>query len=448
MVSCWAIAKHAPSVRGLHLGNCNQITNIGLRSLSLRCHKLVKLDFTGCYLLDDLALATLAGGTWSIEELILTDCTGITDSGLSKFARSAGKLRKLDIRGCTNVGDYGDKSFKDIGAFCGNLEVLNVSGCKHISDAGLRAIAVGCPRLSFLSVAGCEAITGTSMKAISKHSSSLRTLSLTGCAKLTNKDVFTLQNARCAGNLSSIDVVGCPLLGDAGIACICRTFGNELRAVNFSKSAATDMVTSEIADYCKDLRSLDLSYCSAVTDNSVHIAAQRITALTKLVLTGNREVSPKTLMSYIGTKLEFAEMASQWVGYKPKDGAEELILGREVFRRQLAATVIIQCLFRRKKAFKIYREKRRWWLLHIVLPRVQSLFRGYMQRKRYLLINKRLLRERCAVKIQSAYRAYLMRLLKERKLKELAFMRYKQVKPIFIKLRLYKVLNHCYIDLP
>ena len=50
---------------------CNQITNVGLRSLSLRLMDLVSLDMSYCLTLDDIALTVIASGCWKLEHINL-----------------------------------------------------------------------------------------------------------------------------------------------------------------------------------------------------------------------------------------------------------------------------------------------------------------------------------------------------------------------------------------
>ena len=64
-----------------------------------------------------------------------------------------------------------------------------------------------------------------------------------------------------------------------------------------------------------------------------------MTSLTSLKLDHIRQISTRTLMSYIGV-LECVEMASKWVGYKPRANVENIISNRELFRLQTAKVTI------------------------------------------------------------------------------------------------------------
>lgn len=51
---------------------------------------------------------------------------------------------------------------------------------------------------------------------------------------------------------------------------------------------------------CKGLRSLDLQYCSHITDDSIHSLAKNISCLTSLKLDGNHKITTRALIMHIG----------------------------------------------------------------------------------------------------------------------------------------------------
>ena len=100
-----------------------------------------------------------------------------------------------------------------------------------------------------------------------------RTYARTGGSRLTDKDMSYFLSAKCRGQvLTYIDFTGAPLVTDRGIGCIMNAFGDTLRFINFSGTSATDEATQLIANGCQELRSLDLSRCARISDETVHIA--------------------------------------------------------------------------------------------------------------------------------------------------------------------------------
>ncbi len=130
-------------------------------------------------------------------------------------------------------------------------------------------------------------------------------------------------------------MTNCVNLTDKAVETLSASSGANLLSLNLSGTSVSDRASSLIARDCTNLRSLDLSRCGHITDNTVHSIARGVTSLTTLKLDNIRAVSTKTLMSYIGV-LEFVDMASKWVGYKPKANVEGLIRNRELFRLHAA----------------------------------------------------------------------------------------------------------------
>ena len=428
-VALWAIARHLGNgIKHLKLGGCHQITNVGLRSLSLKCADVESLDFSGCHRLNDLGLTTLSSGCWKLKKMILTNCTTISDAGLSRLAAACRELEELDLSGCTNVGEFGDKALKELGASCPKIEILNLMACKRVEDAGLIAVACGCPQLKVLKLSGCGGVTGNSLRAITQNASSMVSLKLSGSRFINDKGVRAFMTADMRHTLEHLDLSETQQLTDEGVATIVQSMPH-IASLSLGGSAATDTAAEVIASGLINLRKLDLSKCGGgetITDRTVHTLAQGVTGLTMLRLDGNRKVTTRALMGYIGKELEFCEMSPTYVGYRPKEGSDGLIAAREQYRLDLVACMKIQCLLRKKKAYIIYKEKRRWWLINRVIPRAQACYRGYKQRLKYYVLQRYLLEDRQAVVIQTYFRTAYNRWVKDRRLRELMFLAMKE----------------------
>ena len=82
-------------------------------------------------------------------------------------------------------------------------------------------------------------------------------------------------------------------------------------------------------------------------------------------------------MSHIGTHLEFCEMSPTYVGYRPREKSEDLIVGREKFKRATAAALKIQAVHRgRKTRMDILREKQEKEELEAAALKIQAVHRG------------------------------------------------------------------------
>ena len=457
-VSLWAIARHCVQLKCLVLSGCHQISHVGLRSLSLRLLDVVELDMSHCKSLDDLTMTVIASGCWHLERLKLRGCLGITDTGVGKVAKASERLQYLDMNGCTSVGEFGDHALKEIGAFCSQLRTLDLGGCKRVEDGGLRAIAQGCPELTELMLAGCEGITGRGFQALFKYGKSLTTLHLMGSKHIADRDLEPLHTSPLRHTLTNIDFTGCARLTDRGVATIAQSIGRSLTSLSVAKTKVTDHTPTLLAHHCSRLRALDLSFCAEITEHGVDTLARGVTGLTTLKLNGNGDrIDVRYLSAF---NLEFAVLALHWLGFQvgehtqanptpsfsllnqvqlvqlslsfdlirtlhhcflvltlslpplprtiqPRTNAYQAIQGAETKQLQKGSAILIQCMFRKKLAYRRYWDRRRWWLLSVVIVQFQAHVRGHLQRIKFRKIMWQVRRIKSATKIQSAFRTYI-----------------------------------------
>ena len=404
-VSLWAIARHCVNLKSLVLSGCHQISHVGLRSLSLRLLEVTELDMSHCKSLDDLTMTVIASGCWHLERLKLRGCLGITDTGVGKVAKASERLQYLDMNGCTAVGEFGDHALKEIGAFCSQLKTLDLGGCKRVEDGGLRAVAQGCPELEELMLAGCEGITGRGFQALFKYGRSLKTLHLMGSKHIADRDLEPLHTSPLRHTLTDVDFTGCVRLTDKGVAAIAQSIGRGLTSLSVAKTKVTDHAAALLAQHCSRLRSLDLSFCGEITEYGVNVLTRGVTGLTTLKLNGNGDrVDVRFLGAY---NLEFAVLALHWLGFQPRENAYQSIEGAETRQLQEGSAVLMQCLFRKKLAYRRYWARRRWWLLAVVMPRFQAHVRGHLQRVKFRKSKWQVTRIKSATRIQATFRTYV-----------------------------------------
>lgn len=125
----YQLVKTFPNLQILHLGYRNNITDTGLRYLSMLSN-LRTLNLDGCNI-TDLGLQYLSN-LKSLQSLRLLSCKKITDVGLQHLSMLK-KLQDLHLSHCNKITDTGLLYFKDK-----NLQNLNLWGCENITDASLR----------------------------------------------------------------------------------------------------------------------------------------------------------------------------------------------------------------------------------------------------------------------------------------------------------------------
>ncbi|KAK6117516.1 hypothetical protein DH2020_048736 [Rehmannia glutinosa] len=199
--------------------------------------------------------------------------------------------------------DIEEKHLEIVKNKCGhsirNLEVLNLNGCQKISDTGIELITYNCPKLKVFSIywnvrvlyAKLQNLTDESLKLIAENYQGLQMLNLTRCIKLTDRGLKMIL-LKCSSlrrlnlyalssftdvaykkislliHLQFLDLCGAQNLSDDGLSCIAK---------------------------CKNLVSLNLTWCVRVTDEGVIAIAENCRSLEFLSLFGIVGVTDKSL---------------------------------------------------------------------------------------------------------------------------------------------------------
>ncbi|PKC70516.1 RNI-like protein, partial [Rhizophagus irregularis] len=167
------ISRHCPNLVYLSL-SFSLITRLGLRTIGRGCRKLLFIDLSGCYLIDDEIsdflsycprlkiiylnyLLQISGKSFlSIIKSSQIEYASFTSSKIlevsssidllppsSNEERSCSKIRKLVLDNC----EISDKNLKQISYWCKNLEYLDISLVYDMDDRVLQDL---CDRLENL----------------------------------------------------------------------------------------------------------------------------------------------------------------------------------------------------------------------------------------------------------------------------------------------------------
>ncbi|KAM7265598.1 hypothetical protein ACFE04_003281 [Oxalis oulophora] len=274
-----------------------EMTNAGhrlLSALSLPRYKHVKqisLEFAQD--VDDTHLLLLktkcAHSLRDLESLNLNGCQKISDKGLEAITALCPKLKVFSIYWNVRVTDTG---IKHLVSNCKQIVQLNLSGCKNITDNSLQLIADTYKELESLDLTRCVKLTDSGLQHILHESSALQSLNLyalSGYAMSATVNSFEYFSVSCyisnwfaissftdkaykrislLPNLKFLDLCGSQNLSDEGLSCIAK---------------------------CKDLVSLNLTWCVRVTDAGVTAVAHGCPSLEFLSLFGIVGVTDRCL---------------------------------------------------------------------------------------------------------------------------------------------------------
>ncbi|KAK2647334.1 hypothetical protein Ddye_014823 [Dipteronia dyeriana] len=198
----------------------------------------------------------------NLESLNLNGCQKISDKGIEIITSACPKLKVFSIYWNVRVTDIG---IQHLVKNCKHIVDLNLSGCKNISDKSLQLVADNYQELESLNLTRCVKLTDHGLQKILLQCSSLRSLNLYALSSFTDK---AYKKISLLTHLKFLDLCGAQNLSDEGLACLAK---------------------------CKNLVSLNLTWCVRITDVGVVAIAQGCTSLEFLSLFGIVGVTDKCL---------------------------------------------------------------------------------------------------------------------------------------------------------
>ncbi|KAA8543691.1 hypothetical protein F0562_021563 [Nyssa sinensis] len=320
------IANKCEEIRCLNLSYL-RITKKCLPPI-LRLQHLKELILVGCPSIDDEVLTTLRQGCKSLEALNLSNCQNVTHVGLSsltnygksfhgdfavttdlaKCAHRFSEFQSMKLNNCIITSS----GMKAIANWCASLKKLSLCNCLGVTDEGLSSIVQKHKELKKLNITCCEMITHVSIDCITSSCTSLTSLKMGTCS-LVSKGAFVLIGQHCrfleklvvtdnkiddeglksisrCTKLVHLGLVNCLNITDDGLSHIGR-FCPKLRYLELCRSIGiTDVGIVAIADGCPALMLIGMSYCDRVTDVSL-ISLSNCSSLRVLGIRGCPRVS-------------------------------------------------------------------------------------------------------------------------------------------------------------
>ncbi|XP_010243424.1 PREDICTED: F-box protein At3g58530 [Nelumbo nucifera] len=197
-----------------------------------------------------------------LESLNLNGCQKISDKGFEAVTSACLKLKVLSIYWNVRVSDLGIKHMVD---HCKYIVDLNLSGCKNITDKSLHLIADNYQELEFLNLTRCVKVTDGGLQQVLLKCCLLRSLNLYALSSFTDE---AYKKIAVLAHLRFLDLCGAQNLSDQGLSCIAK---------------------------CKNLVSLNLTWCVQITDVGVIAIAEGCCSLEFLSLFGIVGVTDRCL---------------------------------------------------------------------------------------------------------------------------------------------------------
>jgi hypothetical protein len=290
---CDIIARRCPNLQILSLANCANVTNEGLRAISHGCPQLESLDLEKLSSITDDGIRVLAQGCPNLSSVNLSGCSQITNAALSTLYHSGQNLQALSLNGLSQITDpvfdliHGitrldlsdcqqltDTAVERIAMNTHTtLESLVLQG-GHFTDAGVCKLAMSCGRLTDLRISDCAHVTFETLRSLATSCRYLRTLSLRNCVNIIGETGRAAEEKSSAPAslwrcLESVDLDFCTNVSDHTVLFIAKR-SPKLKSLTLSScNLISDLSVECLPLFCKDLERISLSNCVLISDKAV-----------------------------------------------------------------------------------------------------------------------------------------------------------------------------------
>jgi len=266
----WGYRQHAGfgHLKSMQLRNCVSLTDVSLSWIASGCPNLESLDLTECINLKDFGLRAVS--TMScLRQLNISKCTLLTDQGLlliageqeKKSTKILGRLSHVNLS-YLNISDRGLIPMIEIlgEKNGGSLRSIHLEGVEQMTDGFLRVLALSAGhKLHHVSISNCENITAGGIGAIGQRCRYIRSFVADNCSSLGNDVLESLSHLKHIEHLS--------IFKATRISSVAAVPNWKLRHLNLNGiPALVDLDVFELVVRCQELRHLDISNCTLLTD--------------------------------------------------------------------------------------------------------------------------------------------------------------------------------------
>ncbi|KAG9459428.1 hypothetical protein H6P81_003936 [Aristolochia fimbriata] len=299
LVLSFAHPAWARGLRSLVLSRATAVSFAGLEAAVRACPSLEEVDVSYCSRFGDREAAALSCAA-GLRDLKLVKCLDITDVGLAKIAVGCQRLEKLSLKWCLEISDLGldllskkcrDLKFLDISylkisnkslqsiSSLRKLESLFMVGCSNLDDEAMDFLKNGNASLKCIDLSRCEMVTSTGLASVIKRHRCLQ--QITARHSIPELSLPLLVNLKELVNLTSIRLDGLQLS-----ASVLQTLGHVCKnLVEIGLSKCKGVTNEGVGAIVNDqLQIIDLTCCSAITDDAIRDIANKCQKLLTLRL--------------------------------------------------------------------------------------------------------------------------------------------------------------------
>ena len=223
-------------LRSLSLAGFTGLSSDAFKEVLCSCEGLTSIDFSASLVSDDAlrhAAVVAPLHLAKLRNVHLSECSAVTDDGMSELCNAAGNaLRSLAVGG--PFSPLGNATAQTIGKRCAApLRKLEMSSCRNLGVSGLAALAPICGMIEHLDLSDSPTLTSEALGQILRRSgpgcgARLRVLMLRSCDVAVTDELLADFLPR-AHALRTLDLAFCTSLTDLTAMCIATARARALR---------------------------------------------------------------------------------------------------------------------------------------------------------------------------------------------------------------------------
>ncbi|TRX93239.1 hypothetical protein FHL15_005818 [Xylaria flabelliformis] len=253
-------------IKRLNLAALADLVNDGSVTPLAVCTRVERLTLTNCRGLTDVGLVPLVRGSQHLLALDISGDDNITEASVVAIAETCRKLQGLNVSGCRQISN---ESFVQLAESCRFIKRLKLNDCNQLNDAAVLAFAMNCPNILEIDLHQCTNVGNEPVTALLSREQSLRELRLASCENVDDGAFLALPPYRTYENLRILDLTSCSHLTDRAVEKIID-IAPRLRNLVLAKcSNITDVAVHAIAKLQKNLHYVHLGHCRNITDDAV-----------------------------------------------------------------------------------------------------------------------------------------------------------------------------------
>ena len=224
----------------------------------------------------------------SLSTLYVHSSTKEMDFICLLLSQTPSRLRELSFHGCASLSNFGLSHLQ------GNLQNLlsaDLSFCTSLTDSGLQVLSKSF-HLRSLNLRRCWKLTSEGINLLTQKCRKIQFLCLSGC-NISDECVSSV--CENCPDLRGLDLSDCTSVTDVGLTSLSISSGH-LEQLNLSCCKnITDHGVSAISEGCPRLSSLYLSYCVNISDLSIVALSKNSSHLAALDVSGCWKISDQSI---------------------------------------------------------------------------------------------------------------------------------------------------------